>query len=143
MAPTCREQTTDQVQDFRSAAPAATHCSVLPLGNTREALGFGLSGNHLGRLCQSAGRRRPLPFLSDASINGCGVGVDSHYLGFIRECLAERIPNLNVFDTVPIWQSRANFLKLMPRAVSTFKASTRIRLESRISQERLKPFDLN
>jgi hypothetical protein len=53
-------------------------------------------------------------FCSDATINGCGVGVDSQYLGFICEYLAEVTPNLNVFDTLPIWESEANFLKLMP-----------------------------
>jgi hypothetical protein len=56
-------------------------------------------------------------FSSDETINGCSVEIDSHYLGFIREYLAELTPNMNVFDTLPIWQSGANFLKLMPLAV--------------------------
>jgi hypothetical protein len=43
-----------------------------------------------------------LHFFYDATINGCGVGVDSQYLGFIREYLAELTPNLNVFDTLPM-----------------------------------------
>jgi hypothetical protein len=36
------------------------------------------------------------------------VGVDSQYLGFIRQYLAELMPNLNVFDTLPTWQSGVN-----------------------------------
>jgi hypothetical protein len=69
-----------------------------------------------GCLCQPAGRRRPPLLFPDATKNGCGVGVDSQYLEFIRQYLAELMPNMNVFDTLPTWQSGANFLKLIPRA---------------------------
>jgi hypothetical protein len=67
----------------------------------------------MGCLCQPAGRRRHPLFLSDATINGCGVGVDSQYLEFIRQYLAELMPNLNVFDTLPTWQHRKVGLTLI------------------------------
>ena len=63
----------------------------------QETLRFVLSNNHQGCLWLPSGRRRPPQFSSDATINGCGVGVGHEYLGFNRQYLAALIPNLNVF----------------------------------------------
>jgi hypothetical protein len=60
-------------------------------------------------------------------------------LGFIREYLAELIPNLNVFDTLPIWQNGANVLKLMPRAVFGHQRETTVVLQDKC----LTPFYLS
>jgi hypothetical protein len=59
-----------------------------------------------------------------ATINGCGVVVGHEYLGFNRQYLAALIPNLNVFYTLPIWQSGVKNLGLMPRAVLRAAAAT-------------------
>jgi len=63
----------------------------------QETLRFVLSNNHQGCLWLPSGRRRPPQFSSDATINGCGVGVGHEYLGYNRQYLAAFIPNLNVF----------------------------------------------
>jgi hypothetical protein len=57
-------------------------------------------------------------FSSDATIDGYCVGVGHEYLGFSfnHQYLAALIRNMNVFYTLPIWQSGVNILGLMPRA---------------------------
>jgi hypothetical protein len=55
-------------------------------------------------------------FVPVATINGCGIAVDSQYLGFIPQYFVELMPNLNVFDTLLICESGVNFQELMPRA---------------------------
>jgi hypothetical protein len=87
-----------------------------PLGNTGETLRFVLSNNHQGFLWLPSRRRRPPLFSSDATINGCCIGVGHEYLGFNRQYLAALILNLNVFYTLPIWQSGVNILGLTPQA---------------------------
>jgi hypothetical protein len=102
MAPTCRQKTTDQVQDFKSAANAATLLSAAPRKH-EGIVAFQTVGKLFGTSLPTSREASAFTFLSDATINGCGIGVDSQYLGFIREYLAEFTPNLNVFDTLPIW----------------------------------------
>jgi hypothetical protein len=57
-------------------------------------------------------------FSSDATIHGCGSWVGHEYLGFNHQYLAALLRNLNVFYTLPIWQSGVNILGLMPLAVA-------------------------
>ncbi len=58
--------------------------------------------------------------VSDTAINGWGVGVGNQYLGFIRRYLPAVMRDLNVFDTLPIWQNGVNFLGLMTQAGMTW-----------------------
>ena len=95
-----------------------------------EPLRFGLSGiqnQSFRRLWLPSGRRRPPLFSSDATINGCGVGVGHEYLGFNHQYVAALIRNLNVFYTLPIWQSGVNILGLMPRADARYSAESKFK----------------
>ena len=78
----------------------------------QETLRFVLSNNHQGCLWLPSGRRRPPQFSSDATINGCGVGVGHEYLGFNRQYLAALIPNLNVFTANLHFANMANFANM-------------------------------
>jgi hypothetical protein len=67
-----------------------------------EQLHFGLSGipnQSFGTSLDpimAFGKRQPPLFSSDATLNGCGVGVGHEYLGFNHQYLAGLIHKLNV-----------------------------------------------
>jgi hypothetical protein len=80
MAPTCRQQTTDQVQDFKSAADAATLLSAAPRKH-EGIVAFRTVGKSFGTSLPTSREASASTFFSDATINGCGVGVDSQIWG--------------------------------------------------------------